>query len=62
MRNPDSHANNMPIGDTAKGSMPVNPKHNTVPDMKASMGEASSADLRKGYTQDPMYDYTFFDN
>lgn len=62
MQKPDSHANNMPIGDTAKGRMGVNTKHNTAPDMKASMGKASGADLKKGYTQGPMYDFTFFDN
>ena len=51
---PDSHANNMPIGDMAKGNMATNTSHNTEKNMEASMGSASKADLKKGHSQESM--------
>ena len=66
---PDSHANNMPIGDLAKGDMPTSKSHNTEAAMDASMGSANKADLKKGYSSEPMtptygglygFDYNMF--
>lgn len=51
---PDSHANNMPIGDMAKGDMATSTAHNTEKSMKASMGSANKTDLKKGYSREPM--------